>query len=332
MNKYRDTDYLQATARVRAMENFMVDSRGFTKMIDAKSAQEAFKVLSDGQIAQGFEMEDYEKAFSNNLKEAYDLVASVSPIPELVDIFRYKYDGHNIKAAIKARRVTGDYSNVYSNLGTVPAATIMAELDKKEIDSLPEILAVAGLEAQEQMAKTGDPQMTDVIIDKAVLGLMNKCAKDLGNDFLLKFVYAQVDIANIRAMVRLKRMKKDINTLKQVLVEGGTISMDRFCDAFVRSYDEIIDLIAGSSYGNALAPCFDELKAETSLSLFEKLCDNYAITLLSNVKFISFGIEPLIAYIYGKECETKAARIVLASKIAGVPAAQITERLREVYA
>ena len=332
MKHYRDTDYLQATARVRAMEGFMVDGRGFTKMIDAKNAEEAFKVLSDAQIATGYDLPDYEKAFNHNLKETYDLVASVSPIPQLVDIFRYKYDGHNLKTAIKARRVKADYSNIFSELGNVPSQSIMEQLDAKEFKNLPKILATAGIEAQEQMAKNGDPQATDIIIDKAVLGAMYEKAKEIDNTFLLAFINAQVDIANIRAMVRLKRMKKDLATFKTILVDGGTIAMDKFHEAYLRGYDEMIELIAMSNYGTVLQPSFEQLKLEKSLSLFEKLCDNYAITLLSNVKFIPFGIEPLIAYIYGKECETKAARIVLASKIAGVPATQITERLRDVYA
>ena len=47
---------------------------------------------------------------------------------------------------------------------------------------------------------------------------------------------------------------------------------------------------------------------------------------------IPFGIEPLLAFLAAKEGETKAARIVMASKLAGVPPQQITERLRDTYA
>ncbi len=332
MKNYRDTDYLKATARVRAMENQMVDAKGFAKMVDAKDAEEAFKVLSDAQIAGGYELADYEKAFENNLRETYDLVASVSPVPELVDIFRHKYDGHNLKAAIKARRANGDYSKIYSSLGNVEVSLLLKELDEKEFTTLHAELAKAGLEAQEQMAKTGDPQTVDIIIDRGIMGAMYSDATALGNSFLLAFVNALSDIANIRAMVRLKRMKKDVATLKSVLVPGGTISADKYLTAYPQGYDRMIELISLSDYGTALAPVLEELRAEKSLSLFEKLCDNYAITLLANVKFIPFGIEPLVAYLYGKECETKAARVVLASKLAGVSSTQITERLRDIYA
>ena len=68
---YRDTDYLHATARVRAMENSMVTGRDFRKMIDAKSAEEAYKVLTDAAICQGVPLADYEQALGRNLQEAY---------------------------------------------------------------------------------------------------------------------------------------------------------------------------------------------------------------------------------------------------------------------
>ncbi|MEG0853138.1 MAG: V-type ATPase subunit [Angelakisella sp.] len=332
MNNYRDTDYLHATARVRALENSMLDSRALTKMVDAKNAEEAFKVLSDAAIGQGHELANYEDAFRDNMLETYRLVANISPLPGLVDIFRYKYDGHNLKVAIKARKLNKDCSGILSPLGNVSSAKLLEELDAKEFTSLSPVLAAAGMDAAEQMAKTGDPQTVDIIIDRAVLEAMAAKAAEIGNSFLSHFVKAQVDIANIRATIRLKRMKKELPMLKRVLTEFGTIPVQKLFDAYVKGYDEIFEVVAASPYGAALEPAFEGLRAEKTLSFFEKLCDNYMVSLFAKVRFIAFGIEPLIAYLYGKECETNAARIVLASKLAGVPAPQITERLREAYA
>lgn len=332
MSRYKDTEYLNATARVRAMENTMVGSKGFVKMIDAKNAEEAFKVLTESAIGQGHDLAGYEQAFRDNLREAYDLVEKISPLPGLTDIFRYKYDGHNLKTAIKARRLQKDYSGIMNDMGTVPVASLVAGLENNDLSGLAPALAAAGLEAVEQMAKTGDPQTVDILIDKAVLESMRDKAAALGNRFVTRFTETQVDIANIRAAVRLLRMKKDLPMLKRVLVEGGTIPADRLCDAYTKGYDELLAVIASSRYGNALEESFDDLRGERSLTLFEKLCDNYVISVFDGVKYIPFGIEPLVAYLYGKECETSSARIVLASKLAGVPAPQITERLRDAYA
>lgn len=332
MKRYRDTDYLHATARVRALENSMLDSRSFVKMVDAKNAEEAFKVMTDASIGQGHELSNYEDAFRDNLLEAYDIVDKLSPLPGLADIFRYKYDGHNLKTAIKSRRLDKDCSGILSPLGNISPWVLLEELDRKEFTKLNPMLAAAGLEAAEQMAKSGDPQTVDIIIDKAVLEAMTADAASIDNSFLSLFVQSQADIANIRACVRLKRMKKELPMLRRVLVEGGTIPLQKLLDAYGKGYEEMFEVISASRYGAVLEPSFDGLRAESTLSLFEKLCDNYMVSLFSKVRFIAFGIEPLISYLYGKECETSTARIVLASKLAGVPAPQITERLREAYA
>ena len=84
-------------------------------------------------------------------------------------------------------------------------------------------------------------------------------------------------------------------------------------------------------YGRALEPAFDSIRGGGSLSLFEKLCDNALVAMLDEARTIPFGMEPMAAYLAGKESEAKAARIVMASKLAGAEPQQITERLRETY-
>ena len=49
-------------------------------------------------------------------------------------------------------------------------------------------------------------------------------------------------------------------------------------------------------------------------------------------KYISFGIEPLIGYLAAKESEIMTVRIIMAGKLAGIPAELIKERLRDTYA
>ena len=329
---YRDTDFLHATARVRALENNMLGQKGLTKMVDAKNAEEAFKILSESALGQGYELSSYEEGFTHSLLETYNLVEEISPLPALASIFRYKYDGHNLKVAIKSRRLEKSYQSILTPLGNVPVQQLLSELDAGSFTTLDPALAAGALAAQEQMAKTGDPQTVDILIDRAVLEAMGHAANRMDNSFLTRLVQAQVDIANIRAVVRLRRMKKDVSMARRVLAQGGRISVDALLEVYQKGYDELFALLENLPYGPYLSPSFEALREETSLTLFEKLCDNYLITLFDGTRFIPFGVEPLVAYLYGKECEVNAARIVLASKLAGVPASQITERLRETYA
>ena len=46
MSKIRDTDYLTISARVRAMENRLVTRERMERMVEARSDDEAVKVLA----------------------------------------------------------------------------------------------------------------------------------------------------------------------------------------------------------------------------------------------------------------------------------------------
>lgn len=314
------------------MENSMVTGRDFRKMIDAKSAEEAYKVLTDAAICQGMPLTDYEQALGRNLQEAYRLVESIAPDKAVVEIFRYKYDGHNLKTLVKAKKLSGGAGDILSPLGNVPAETVRSELEAGRFEKVDPTMGAAALEAVEALAHTGDPQLVDLHIDKAVLEAQAKKAEAFGNPFLSRFVAAQVDVANIRTAVRMLRMGKDVFALRRILAEGGRLDTGTLAEAYARGMDDLLACVAASDCGRQLEPAAEGLRAGKSLTLFEKLCDNYLTSLLDGVKTVPFGVEPLVAYLYAKEGETKAARIVLASKLAGVPAQQITERLRETYA
>ena len=331
MKKYRDTDYLHGSARVRALENGMVTRRDFQKMIDAKTAEEAYKVLADAPICRGIPMEEYEKGLERSLGEAYRLVEEIAPTGGLAELFRCRYDGHNLKAAVKARKTGGSAQGIYSSLGNLPAEEAVRGLEEGRLEGLPGPLAQAALEALDILARTGDPQAVDIRIDRGVLEAMTQKAEELGNPFVKKYVAAQVDIANIRAAVRLKRLLKSTQFLEKVLVPGGGLPVSALAEAYPKGYDAIFGVISASPYGRALEPAFDSIRGGGSLSLFEKLCDNALVAMLDEARTIPFGMEPMAAYLAGKESEAKAARIVMASKLAGAEPQQITERLRETY-
>ncbi len=328
---YKDTDYLHASTRVRALENNMLKAADFRKMVEARDAEEAYKVLADAPLCRGLAMAEYGRGLDRSLEEAYGLLEALAPGTGLSGLFRLKYDGHNLKTAIKARRLDTPVDHIYSPLGSVPVKELLAQLADGSLPSCPEPLAGAAVEALASFAKTGDPQAVDIQIDRAVLRTMALRAEEMGNPFLSNLVRTQVDVANIRAAVRLGRMGGDAAALGSVLVPGGALDPEKLERAGAEGMEALLDLVAAWRYGDALAPSFDGLRAGGSLTLFEKLCDNLLMSLLDEARRIPFGIEPLAAYLYAREAEARAARIVMASKLAGVPPQQITERLRETY-
>lgn len=179
------------------------------------------------------------------------------------------------------------------------------------------------------LAKTSDPQAVAILIDRAVLEAMADHVADYDCRYLADLVAAQIDIANIRATVRIKRMGKDLFFLRRVLADGGRLDTSKLQQAFTKGPEDMVAVIAASDYGSFLEPTFEGLRVGASLGQFERYCDNCMVALVSKAKMVPFGVEPLIAYLFAKENEIKAARIVLTSKAAGVSSQQITEHLRD---
>jgi len=330
--KFKDTDFLHASSRVRSMGKFMLTSRQLNAMVEAHSIDECYKIVNDAGIGVGTDPADYEQALKQSLLDTYSLLEELSGGTDVFHIFRYEHDGLNLKSLIKAQALDKDPSSAMTELGTVPVAVVKEEFRRKKFEKLHPALAQAAEEALEALAKTNDPQVVDILLDKAVLAAMSGTATNYNSKFIRRLVAAKIDIANIRCLVRIRRIDGANDFFKRVVASGGTISTEVLSEAYAKGMDAVLGLIEASSYGAMLEPAMASLRAGGSLTLFEKLCDNVLVRALDEARLIPFGIEPLVVYLSAKENEVKAARIVMASRMAGVGPEQIKERLRESYA
>ncbi len=332
MIKLKDTDFLHASARVKSLEKRLLTGRQLVQMVDAHTNEEAYKIVNDAGIGVGTDVSIYEDALKESLLDTYHLMGELSGGRDIFDIFRYEYDGLNLKTLIKAQALNKDASDMLTRLGTVSPDALKEMFRVKKLEKLHPALAEGAMEALDTLARTADPQAVDILMDKAVLAAMKEKSMEYDSRFIQKLVRAKIDISNIRSLVRVKRMDQSLEFFKRVLAQGGSMSEAGFVEAYLKGMDQIIAFIEASNYGAALEPAMASLRAGESLSLFEKLCDNYMVRLMDEARSIPFGIEPLIVYLGAKENEVKAARIVLASRLAGVSAELIKERLRENYA
>ena len=333
--KFNDTDFLHAGARIKSIENKLLTERQLAQMVDAQTLEEAYKVANDAGIGVDYPVEEYEKALAANLQGTYEFLLSIAGEHDFLSLLRYEHDALNLKILIKSRameKTTDETDELLSELGSVPAAVLKEEVRLGRYEHTPPLMAKAVDEATDVLARTNDPQLMDVIIDKAMLADTLVEAEKYNIKLLHKIVRAKIDIANIRSLVRVKRIDKDMDFFKRVISPGGNISEGVLQDAFARGMDGVIAFIESSSYGGILEPALASLRTNGSLTSFERLSDNALIRLLGEGRLIPFGPELLVIHALAKESEARAVRIVLASRIAGVAPALIKERLRETYA
>ena len=65
--------------------------------------------------------------------------------------------------------------------------------------------------------------------------------------------------------------------------------------------------------------------------MFRKSYNDYIVKIMKDAKYVSFGPEPVIAYIFAKENEIKLIKIIMVGKINGMVPGLIRERLRDNY-
>ena len=67
------------------------------------------------------------------------------------------------------------------------------------------------------------------------------------------------------------------------------------------------------------------------LTEFERLCDNAVTGYLASASRVPFGEETVIGYLYAREAEITAVRIIMAGRMAGLDGETIRSRLRATY-
>ena len=325
MTKHRkDTDYLFLASRVRALERKLLTAPRIEQLLTAGDVVACSQLLSE----LGYEPIHDEASLQASLKQQREAVfsdiARFMPEPELLDVFRLKYDYHNIKTLLK------DCSGgrLLMDAGCISAA----DMERQYAESgnwqfLPKEMADAAKEAADVLAETGNPQRSDFILDRAYFAQLRRLAQESRCAYLQEYIRAMIDAANLRSLVRTERLRTDPGFLRQVLFDGGSVSVDTIV---AHAGNGPAALYRATSF-RAAAEAGEEAVKGGSLTAFERACDNAVLLAAGKARSIPFGVEVVLGYLAAKEAEWTAVRIIMSGRMAGMTADAIRERLRDQY-
>ena len=328
--RIKDTDYLAISARIKAMETGLLTRERMEQVLDARTDEEAVKLLQECGYPEldARNPEAMDAALSAAREATLSDVLDGAPDPRYIDIFKLKYDYHNIKAVLKAAAMNVSPDSMLMDMGRVPAAALKEAVLTGRLDELPEGLAAAAAEAKEVLDTTRDPQLSDIALDRRCYQEMARVAEETGSAFLAGYVKIQIDAANLRSLVRTLRMGKGGEFLKTVLLEGGDIGTDAVAAA---GNSGALQELYGPTALQAAAEAGAEALRGGPLTAFEKLCDDAVGEYLAGAQFVPFGEAPLLGYLAARETEYTNIRILLMGRGAGLPAEVIRSRLRNGY-
>ncbi len=303
----------------------MLSSAKLERMLAESSFSDACRIATEGGYA---DMSSMDVAGINaslaefRAKELAE-IAALAPDVSVLDLFRMKYGYHNAKVIVKSLGDPEKDADLLSDAARFTPEEILEVYRSETGDGeLPEAYAKAIREARTALARTGNPQIADFILDKTYFAEQLREAKKSGKPFIVDFVRLQIDKSNLRSALRTLGLDRREELLDYALIEGGTVSVEEL-RAALDSKEDLQRLYAPTVFGKAAGA--------SGMTQFEKEADNAVREYVLRSSFVSFGQEVLIEYLSALENEITSLRIILTGKRMGIPEAKLRERLRESY-
>lgn len=318
--------FIFAVACIRAKENSLFTKKDIDYLADCKTYNDCIRYLEDkgwGVSENG--SEDIEEILSLEEHRTWTTIEELTQELEPFNVFRYANDFHNLKVAVKCVVTDTNPDGLTVSGGTVKASLIFDAVKGRGFEELPEHLRKVADEAYITLIQTYDGQLCDVIIDKQCLECIYAAGIQSDNDIIKEYAELTVAAANIKTAVRCCKTKKTVDFIKRAMADCDSIDIAALTAAASKSIEEIEAVIEKTPYKQAME-CLTR-----SASEFEKWFDDKLMEKMRTQKWEPFTVGPLIAYIFARQTEIKAVRIILSGKLNGLDDNFIKERLREMY-
>ncbi|MGA1790342.1 MAG: V-type ATPase subunit [bacterium] len=327
-----DTRYAFAVGKIRALETRLLDNSFISRLIKAGETEEMLKILMDSEY--NFSLNEtgeapFESMIDKELHRIYMLIGSIDPEPEWTDLWRWRYDAHNLKVLLKVGLTDEKALEHCVPLGIIDPKLLLQQLQQADYSQLP----VSFKEVIDEILSDKDKEQLqdgfeiDFLIDRALFEYLAQETRRSKNEFMINLATMMIDLTNLRTFLRMKQIKIPGNIFSRSFIPGGWIKEKAFFPQEEKSpYEIALDIIEKTPYTD-LKPALDS----KNLAVLESAMDNFIIAFLRQTRQRAFGVEPLIGYMMAKEMETKNLRIIYVCKVNDVDEARIKERLRETY-
>ena len=188
--KTRDTEYLYATTRIRSLEKGLLDQSAVDRLVEASGIEDMAKIMSELGYTnlQVAGIREIEESLLCARRDTFALLSEISPNSELCEIFRLRYDYHNIKAILKSMTSGEDYDGLLIDAGrfsTEFLATALREMDYRE---LPIVLQKAIEDARDTLSRTNV-----LLLDFEKHRQFKDCVRDLNHLYLKTSPFYEIE-------------------------------------------------------------------------------------------------------------------------------------------
>lgn len=325
----RESDYAFAVGRTWVIETRLLDSGKFDRMLDAKDAEEVFRILGETEYAQAFATiknpADFEAALDFERHRVFRLIRNLLEDGEDVgELYFLRFDVHNLKVLFKAR-MTGQGADGLVKEGVFGPKRIAEAVSGESGDGgLPEFMS-EWIAAARGILDRGDLQLVDLTLDGAFFRYAAHYAWERSWGALTRYWVANIDLTNIITMFRCRRLSTGLDYLRKALIEDGELPIERFLQLFDAPLEEVALWLQGTSYRDLLLVSREALQSLTALEASVRAYLHSIV--VEACRKMAVGPEPIFAYLLAKESEIQRIRVILVGKLNGIPREALRERL-----
>ena len=328
--------YLFPTGSIREAEKKLFDANDMERMIDAEDVNQSFKVFNDLSYADELlDMESpsqYKEVLAHDLGQIKDFLKSASPDPLVMDIILASYDFHNFKVLFKAKLAGKEEAEHTSPLGTVDQEKLTEKILKNNTKIiLSDDLESLSKEAIKDLEKTENPAVIDSYFDKKYFAYITKKACRLGSEALVSLIKSQIDIANIKIIIRSKLIDRPLEEVKKDLITDGNISDYSLVASYTKELAGIIKAVQLNFTEPQITADLNKFLEKQELWQLEKALEDYLIRFIKESKMGNQGPQVMVAYFLAKKNAIRNIRLIMTGKINNISSKELKERVKELY-
>jgi V/A-type H+-transporting ATPase subunit C len=336
-------EFLFISGQIRALEDKLLSVNRMDRMIGAKDASHAFRVLTEMQYAQYIDEtvtpKDFLTIIQKGLQETKTFLQKGTDEAQELNAIWWNFDSNNIKRALKTQ-FAGTAAQVdtlseeagYSALATGSVAELNHLVFGTEISEdfemvlMPFVEAIKTSKALLETATAGDDaalKKMETIIDKAYYAAVKTMAKKTSNKFLKKYIKKAVTAANIRTLTR------------TILVLNESVSSDQYIPfsdikesefTGVENREALIELLISKEDLGFDALYRASMTDTQILQMVEKQLDSLYQTFLKEADADSIGsVEIPFTYFERRFHNAKMLKYIMYAKFHGMTSERIYE-------
>jgi V/A-type H+-transporting ATPase subunit C len=309
-----DWAYMSQSAQVRALEMQLLARTVLMDMANAPDFGSAVSSLATGEYAlpQGsVRFDDVRNILLERRTAVRRLFEDWMLDEAVVALFKGRDDFANLRLALRRTLTDQPVGSDYSPDGNVPPESIEHVLEEQNYGLFPPYMRQAAEQAVLAYYQNKDIRQIDYAIDQAETEHRLAEARRIESVFLLSLFRVQIDLTNIRTLLRLRFVDAQH---RHGLLDGGFVELDRFRQGLELGSESLGQLFFATPYHRIVDTGVAYLTSNQSFLKVEQQCDEYLIGFLRSTGQITAGPQPIVAYLLMKEHEIRTVRLVLTAK------------------